>query len=101
LYFGCGGAVDECPAHVGGKLVWPVERRQHRQIEQAPGLALEPVAAPDNAPAVLGDKLLDRPGERSTCSAPKTSRRTFRPCWYVSSCVSSDGIRSPSLSKSH
>src|SRR5271155_4656479 len=57
LYFGRGGAVDECATHVGTEFLRPVERRQHRQIEQAPGLPVEPIAAPDNAPAVLGHKL--------------------------------------------
>src|SRR5215831_17285077 len=58
-----GDAVRERAAHVRLQLVRSVQRRQHREVQHAPDLARQTRPAPDGAPAVLGDKLLQRPRE--------------------------------------
>src|SRR5690349_18209806 len=55
--------VAQRPSHVAGQLVGPVERAQHRDVDQAARSAVEPGPRPDRAPAVLGDELLERPAE--------------------------------------
>src|SRR5689334_16143107 len=45
-----GGAVGECAADVGLQLVRAIERAEHRQVQEAAGLACQALAAPDVAP---------------------------------------------------
>src|SRR5919202_2670231 len=59
--------VVECAAHVGAELGWLAERREHREVDEAAGPAVEPVAPPDGAPAELGDEVLH--GLAELCAA--------------------------------
>jgi hypothetical protein len=56
-------AVGQRPADVRAQLLWAVERGQHGDVQQAPCPAIETLAVPDRAPAVLGDELLHRAHE--------------------------------------
>jgi hypothetical protein len=45
---------------MGPQFVRPVQDRDHREVEHAAGLARQFLAAPDRAPAIFGDQLLER-----------------------------------------
>ena len=67
-----GDAVAERGAHVQLELLLAVQRGQHGEVEQAPGLARQARPIPHGTPAVLGDQILIGPGEsrrRSRTSA--------------------------------
>ena len=49
------GAVVDRPAHVAAELGRAVQRREHREVDEAAGLALEARTVPDRAPAELRD----------------------------------------------
>ena len=52
--------VVDRPAHVQLDLRRAIERRQHRQVQQAAGLAIEPGTGPRVSPAPLGRDALKR-----------------------------------------
>src|ERR1041384_576876 len=58
-----GQPIGERAADVQLQLVRPVEDRDHREIEHRALLLAQALAAPAGAPAVLADKLLERPVE--------------------------------------
>jgi len=57
-------AVGERAADMQLELMHAAERREHGEVQHAARLALEPGARPHPAPAILGDEILKRPGER-------------------------------------
>src|SRR5215207_5969666 len=59
-YFLARRAVGQCAPHVGLEFLWPVQRAQHREVEETAGLVREAVAAPDVAPAIFRREVLHR-----------------------------------------
>ena len=64
LHFIAGHAVVQRATDVQFELGRAVHRRQHGQVQEAAGFAVQPVARPHRAPGVFGDKLLPIFGER-------------------------------------
>src|SRR5262245_31761968 len=55
-----GDAVGERAAQMRAQFMRPIEDADHREVEHAAGLRRQAFAAPDPAPAIFGDEVLQR-----------------------------------------